>query len=336
MHLLLLIACARTSMPEGVPFGEWVLSAEDVRGELEIHEKGCEIGLWSSRWRVGENGPVACAVEMLDPSVWIHFPLEMGAGQGQGVIEMQNDMVRLPLGVRKGEWEIQLDRKSGSLPIDTRAQWVSKAAKGLVLEQAAWRSGVFRLMDADRLVGSLDLSAEPKVDLYDSFWTTGEAVGALLYEEGPDLVLEFPVMPSLGGEGGVLRVNRPTRQVVVPLATQPIEGERRLRIEAGEVSASERERAVEKASLSARQRELDVVLPLVRELYKGVVEKGCELEEPMRQKTELLLAGYSISTENRSEGCRLDLEPSPPQHGRRAAIRVLQDGEPEWVFRADP
>ncbi|MEE2750037.1 MAG: hypothetical protein VX519_01295, partial [Myxococcota bacterium] len=333
MHLLLLVACARNPMPEGVLLGEWVLSAEGVRGELQIQASGCELGLWSPAWRVGRDGPVGCAVEMLEGTTWIHFPLEMGAGQGQGVIELEQDVARLPLGVRPGEWDVRLDRKAGTLPADTREQWISKSEEGLALEQAAWSSGLFRLMDAGQLVGSVELSGEPKVDLYDRFWTTGEPVGALLLEQGPDLVLEFPVMPSLRGEGGVLRVNRPTRQVVVPLATSPIDGERRLKIEPGTVSESEREAVMKEASSLAQKRELDVMLPLVRDLYAGVLEQDCRLEESLKQKTDLLLAGYTISTENGSQGCRLDVEPTPPQHGRRAAIRVLRGGELEWVFR---
>jgi len=323
-------------MPEGVPIGEWVLSTESIRGELALREAGCEMGLWSSAWRVGAAGRVGCAVEKLEQTVWIHFPLEMGAGAGQGVLEWGGDGVRFPLGAREGEWELQLERKVGSLSAEERTEWIERAAKGLSAEQAAWQAGVFRLLEGERLVGSLDFSAEPKVDLYDAFWTTDGSVEAVVAEEGPDLLLEFPVMPSLAGEGGVLRVNRPTRQVVVPLSATPIDGERRLRIEPGQVGVAERSSVVAAASLLARQREIDVVQPLVRELYEGIVEQGCTLKESMKEKTDLLLAGYTISTDKTSEGCRLDLEPNPPQHGRSAAFRVLPDTEPEWIFRLEP
>ena len=63
---------------------------------------------------------------------------------------------------------------------------------------------------------------------FDPFWLSDGLVSAERFDEGPDIVLLFPVEPSFEGENGLLRLNTILHEVVVPTSDVPSDLDRRL------------------------------------------------------------------------------------------------------------
>jgi hypothetical protein len=271
-----------------------------------------------------------------DPGgVWVHLPLEMGAGAGMAVMQLSKDGARLPLGERAGEWEVLLEKRAGRLTEAQRTQAIALSEAGLAREAAAWEDGHFRLEEAGHLVGQLQFAAEPTplIEVFDAFWATPGLVAAEVQVAGPDLLLEFDVSPSFQGEGGVLRVNRPVREARVPLAEEAHPGDRLLSLVPGGVTEEERKVALAGAQEAAAKRELQVTLPLASQLLEAANAQACEWDASLREQVGLLLVGYAVRLVPAPGACGLTLEPSPVQHGRRVAATLKSGAPPQWVFR---
>ena len=101
MLLLLLWSCHTTS--EGTD-EHWILRGSEVLGEVALGED-CRVALWGEGWSSPGADLVNCAREEGEEGwSWLHFPMVMGAGEGQGVLGVSADRQRaqLPLGVREG------------------------------------------------------------------------------------------------------------------------------------------------------------------------------------------------------------------------------------------
>ncbi len=305
-------------------------------GELTVEDGGCRLGLWGPTFRAGVGESVPCGLEEDPGGVWVHFPLEMGAGAGLAVMQLSEEGARLPLGEREGEWEFLLNKRPGRLTEKQRILAMARSAAGLEREAAAWEGGTFRLEEAGHLVGQLQLAAEPMplIEVFDAFWATKGLVVAEVRDEGPDLLLEFDVSPSFQGEGGVLRVNRPVREARIPLAEEVHPADRVLSLVPGGVTDEERRVALAGGLEAAGKKELEVMLPLATQLLEAASSMGCKWDAPLRQQVDLLLVGYAVRLVPAEGACGLTLEPSPVQHGRRLAATLNSGAPPRWVLRA--
>ncbi len=335
--ILLLLACAGVPDPPlPLPPGAWTLEGEGVVGELTVEDGACRVGLWGPTFRAGAGESVPCGLEDDPGGVWVHLPLEMGAGIGMAVMQVSEDGARLPLGERAGEWEVLLKMRVGPLSGAQRTEAIARSAAGLAREASAWEDGRFRLEEGGQLVGHLQFAAEPVplVEVFDAFWATLGLVAADVQDAGPDLLLEFDVSPSFQGEGGVLRVNRPVREARVPLAEEAHPADRLLSLVPGGVTDEERQVALAGAQEAAGKRELEVMLPLASQLLEAASAQACEWDAPLRQQVDLLLVGYAVRLVVPTTGaCGLTLEPSPVQHGRRLAATLKSGVPPRWVLR---
>lgn len=334
--LVAALACGG-SPPSALPSGTWTLSAEGVLGMLDTTD-GCRVGIWGPTWSTPGAAPVPCAVEQDDDGTWVRLPFETGSSEGEAALAVRLETLQavLPLGLRDGEHQQELALLPGPPTEAARQAAAATAATSLATWRDAWKVGAFRVESAGQLVGEVAFRAgeTARVGFYDTGWMTAGVVDALPLDEGPDLVLVFDAEPSLDGQPSVLRVNRPTNAAVVPLGLVPSPVEKRYTLVPGGVTPIERSEAQALAVMAASQRELDVGLRLATALAEAASARffvspgdSCPSLVSLGDDWPALLVGYDVSITRDGDGCGVQLEPAPVQHGRRLAARVSARGE---------
>lgn len=320
------------------------------RSASGCNEGGIWLGLWGPGWKTPESGGGGSPVELaagLGPMVpaeaveeqpglfWLDFPLSTGVGEAAAVMRLEGRQAVLPLGARAGEFEVVLALDEGVPDPAVLAEARDRSETSLEAAQRAWRAGAFLLTDVSgehgpRVVGEVRLrgALPPWVAVYDETWLTPMPVIADRFDDGGDLVLDFPVEPSLGGEHARIRINVALGEVVLPTDRVPQPEDRRLRLDPGEVDESERDRRIHDAE--ARADDLEAV---------WIAEKGVSLARAARSPDgscrapgqvdpgwPLLLAGYDVSVVAEDGACVVEVEPTVPQHLRRWRGRIGPEG----------
>jgi hypothetical protein len=324
MGAALLAGCAAEPLPLD---GAWTLSGDGVTGLLRVDAGGgcsegrAEIGLWGPGF--GTPGVVgASLVEESPGEVWAWFPLRTGVGEGEAALRIEGTVGRLPLGARPAEHDVHLRLEQGVPAPPEVERLASESRARLDAAERAWQAGRFQLLDGEALVGEVQLrgpDAAPLVAVYDETWLSAGLVEADRADEGADLLLAFPVEPSLGGEKALVRINVPTGAVVVPTGEVPDALDRRLRLAPGEVDAATRAGRIEAARAAARETEHAQLLRLLPQLARSArgPDGTCRAPADVDPAWPLLLAGYDARVVPRGDGCLVEVEASPAQHGRR-------------------
>lgn len=329
---LLVCACEREA---GVRLNSAGLSGDGVQGVLLAGSRGCgegglQVGLWGPRW--GTAGLVPARAVEEDGAIWVYFPLGTGLGEGEAAMRVSRGDATLLLGARPGEHEVHL--QVGALPDDAPLdRAAAEGAARLAEEQLLWEQGSFLLRDGEQTVGDLQLLGDRAlVAVYDAFWATPVPVRTVVRSEGPEIVLEFPVEPSLQGELGQLRLNVPTRSAVVPAEREPTELDRVLELVPGEQSSEAREALLEEATRLADQIESEQSGALARKLAAELrtPEGRCEGIEAVDSEWKLLLRGYQIDVvpDPQRGSCDVELSPTIFQHGRHLRGRFAPEAAP--------
>jgi hypothetical protein len=281
---------------------------------------GCKVALFGEGWDTG-SGTLRACTDAGDG--WLELPFRSGAGDGAVMAQFDGESLTLELGARDGEFGVVL--ATGDEEVDLAAAFeVSDAA--LAADREGWEAGMFRIQVGDLLVGELELESDREVflTLYDPSWMTDGRAQARVYEDGPELVLNFQVMPALNEGTGLIRVNRPLKLLVVPVAASPDPDDRLLGLVPGTVTEDERNAAIAWALEEGGLREQTILVPLLQGLAAE-----CELTE----EWELLLEGYDVTVGTDDEGCLVEVDPTVVQHGRRMSARVRVDGPEETLLR---
>jgi hypothetical protein len=240
----------------------------------------------------------------------------------------------MPLGAREGEFELRFEMTPGALLEPERAGFADQAELSLLASEDAWAAGRFRLQSRERLVGEIHFQGDklPVLALYDPSWMTSGLVPASeVMLDGPDWVLRVPIMPSLDGELGMLRINRVLSRMVVPFGPEPTPVDRVLALVPGSVTQQERDAAVQAAWTEGGRREQELVPALLAQAY---AEKPCPL--PLAEDSAALLQGYSLTASPLTQGCEILVEPTQVQHGRRLSARVGPEGVRALILREVP
>lgn len=240
----------------------------------------------------------------------------------------------MPLGAREGEFELRLAMQPGALTDAERQGYAQRSETELLAWEDAWAAGRFRLQSDETLVGEIHFQGDllPVLALYDPSWMTSGLIPASeVMLDGPDWVLRLPIMPSLDGELGLLRINRVLAQMVVPFGPEPTAVDRVLALVPGPVSQEERDAAVQAAWVEGGRREKELVPALLAQAYS---EKACPL--PLPQESAALLEGYSLTASPLPKGCEILVEPTQVQHGRRLSARVGPQGVSAMILRELP
>ncbi len=323
--------------PGGGPAaGEYRLQGEGALGTLRIPTGGCGGGepiieLFAPGLRT--EGPVGARLETEAEGVhWLRFPARSALGPSLVSLRWQGREGRLPLGAREGEHELRLAVEPGALEPELLEEARQEAEQRLQAQAEAWSRGAFLLLDDEkRLVGELLLQPDqpPRVAVYDTFWWTEGAVLADRVDEGPDILLAFPVEPSVRGEEGLLRLNVPFSDAIVPADRLPTPMDRRLRLRPGLPEASAREQARQEALARSLAEEEQAMLSLGKRLASWAQDEGggCRGEVLSDPSVADLLVGYQVAVEaDPRDGCRVHFQPAPVQHRRRLERRVGRGG----------
>ena len=330
--LPLLWACASERVG---PTVDWGLRGDGAVGVLRAAGGGCDdagptIALYGPTWSTG--GAVGAEIVEEEPGVlWVWFPIRTGLGEGEAALRVQGDEARLPLGARRGEFDVVLRREDAIPDVDALEVAREAAEAALAQEEAAWTAGTFLLMDGERVVGDVALGGEdgPVVAVYDAQWLTPEPVVARISSDGADLLLAFAAEPTLRGEDSLLRINAPLRRAVVPADSAPTEVDRALRLAPGTVSAEEREGLIAGARAAGLALEAEATASLARQaaIASRAPDGTCRPLEALDPAWTMLFEGYRVVIASDSAGrCAVELEPRMPQHGRSWRGRVTAAG----------
>lgn len=313
--LLAWLACTCASPTQvGLPRGSWALTGSGGSGWLEVGPEGCRAALFGESWDTG--GLTGCT-DLGDG--WLSLQLRSGAGEGEVTGLFDGERLLIELGPREGEFGVSLAATPGVIDEVALAEALAVSEALIAADREAWEEGWFRIQVGDLLVGELEMASDRELwlTLYDPSWMTQGAVRARVYEEGAELVLLFPVMPSLQGDEGVIRLNRPLKLMVVPVAAKPDPDDRVLGLVPGRVGDEEREARRAWALEEGGRKETETLLPLLQALAES-----CE----MSPEWELVLTGYRTDLTQDEEGCLVRADPEPVQHGRRLSAEVRASG----------
>lgn len=297
---------------------------------------GPTVRAWGPAW--GTDGAAPAEVEADGAGgAWLWFPMRTGLGEGQAALHLLGEVAMLPLGARPGEHELRLKRAPWPTDADTAALDDALRPR-LEAEAEAWAVGRFTLQDQGAVVGEIRIEGErAEVSVFDRTWLTPEPAPASLFADGPDLVLSFPVEPSFQGDGGVLRVNVPTREVVVPADAAPTELDRRLAVAPGGLSAEARAAAVAEAIARADADELEATGRLAQRLATEArsADGDCRGPDQLDPSWSLLLPGYDVRVVATGDTCEVRITPLIAQQGRRLKARFGPEGR-RLTEGADP
>lgn len=327
------LSCAQ---PEPSLTGTWRIEGPEVTGQVQGRRGlGCArapvtVELYGPALSTGGAVPAQVSVEE-QGLAWLYFPLQTALGEAEAAMRLQGAQAMLPLGARAGELELRLAATPGAADPQVLEAAAARSASSLEQARRDWQGGAFRLVQEDgRLVGEVQLRPDqaPVVAVYDRIWWTDGPVWADRGEEGPDILLAFPVQPALQGEEGLLRLNVPTSTAIVPADAVPTELDRRLALVAGVVTAQEREEAMHAARVEADQAEREAMIELARLLAVRArdADGACRPWQQVEPGLAELLVGYTVRVEEDAGRCVVDIEPELSQHRRRLRARIGPEG----------
>ena len=315
---MLLLSCSTPPFPKG----EWKLEGISLEGTGYVESDGyhAHIELYTDRFRT--QGRVNVELESKDDILWLYFPLETGKGDGQAALRLQGGEAMLPLGSRRGEFEVFFSvKKSNGKEENPLQVWEERSFLSVGKEKEYWREGLFLFRKEDKIFG---MWSGGNVLLFDEHWLTPEPTRVTTRMQGADIVLTFPIEPSFHGEEAMLRINVPLRQVSVPIAEIADPMDRQFFLEPGTLSTELQEHNI--AQSVARSDELEEAF--VVEQVRNIFSSGT-CDELVQQDLNMLplWKGYRLEWALLpDQKCSLHIEPTPPQH-RRRLVREFVKGD---------
>ena len=307
-------ACNISDLPQGY----WYLRGvhTDDHGAISIQGEQAYVDLYGSRWTTG--GSVLAEVEPSKEWLWLYFPLETGQGQGTAALRFQGGEAMLPLGSRRGEFEVYFSATDSDSVDFSQSQDKSKIT--VQEEKEYWKKGEFLISDEDSVVGTLE---NDQLMLFDEHWMTPIPVVPQRKIQGADLVLTFPVEPSFHGENAQVRINLPLRKISVPISNRVDPMDRQLHLLPGKLTSSARKEMIDLAKEKANVREEEFVLDQVRNIFS---KRSC-VELAKSNLGELpIWKGYRLEWSLLgNNGCSLEVEGAPEQHRRRLHRTFTKD-----------
>ena len=307
-------ACRSSDLPQGY----WSLKGIDVdsAGSISIDGNQAFVELYGDRWTT--HKPVLAEVEKNEEMLWLYFSLETGQGEGTAAIRFQGEEVMLPLGARRGEFEVFFSATQSN-EVDT-SEWKKKSAISVQKENEYWKQGEFLISTGHDIVGVL---TKNYIMVFDEHWYTPVPVVPQRKIKGADWILSFPIEPSFHGELAQIRINLPLRDISVPISRQVDTLDRHLSLVPGSLAIEAREKRISSAKEKANRREEQFVLDQVRNIFSS----GTCLELAKSNFGELpIWKGYRLEWHLlANKECALEVEGAPLQHRRHLHRTFTKD-----------
>ena len=328
LPILFLSACRGYSLP----LGTWRINGDNEIGFIRHSMSGwnhkIELAIFSEH--ASTNGIVEAHLDSQDGIHWFRFPIETGFGTGKASLRLQGKEAYLPMGARVNEFGLRMRAEKDGVVSEeelnqAHAAWMSRQAA----DQEAWMQGSFVLYSDTTPVGMVQLIPEEpaEVQVFDSFWLSEGRVQAERLDEGPDILLLFPVEPSLDGEDGLLRMNTILQEVVVPMADVPSDLDRRLWIKPGTIDEAELNRHIEVAIKEADRLERELVIRDGIQLARWAERtEGCASFDNWVMNSSYDWMGYHVSIDLENDECVVSVKSDPEQHRRRFSGKITKNG----------
>ena len=313
------LACSPSIL--GIEF-PLTLQGDGVRARV-TSERGCQgsavrVGLWGPGFGT-EGDVIASVAEDEAGALWLNFTVQTGLGEAVAAMRVEGNLATVPLGQRPGEFELNLFQTE--LGEADFVQAAKQNAEQLAQEVEYWKTGRFLLVSDDGVAGEIRFRGDkgPIVSVHDAWWLTPSPVEASTQSSAAEILVGFEAEPSLQGEDALIRINVPSRTVVVPLGPVPLAEERKFRLEPGELSDADRRNAVQKSIMESELLERNFIEELAPRLSAAATtEEGACLQLPqLAEEWSMMLQGYDVELSPSPKGCSVGIESSRTQHGRR-------------------
>jgi len=316
--------------------GDFVLEGPGITGlVLADGSAGCtsdsvRVGLWGPSFAT--SGTVPALVVPPEPdagpeeAMWLDFPLQTPLGEAWARLRVAQPLSTLPLGVRDGEHFVLLDTAPGTLSVGTVETARARSEEGVAAASASWTAGRFLLQEPTAsgsvaTVGEVHFQGDgpAHIAVFDDSWLTEGMVVARPRPDGPELVVDFPVEPSLQGEEARVRFNPLLSRAVVPLDAVPSSADRILDLVPGSLGDDRRGELIAAAREAADTAEHAWLHETLAPLLRGVepTARGCGTVSDLSPASPLLFRGYVIELVEEEGVCVAQVEPEIVQHRRR-------------------
>ena len=328
LPLSFLFACNGTDLP----LDTWRIVGENELGVIRHSRSGwrqnIEIALFTTH--ASTSGLVQASLDEDMGTAWLRFPIETAFGEGEASIRLQGKEAYLPLGARMNEFGIRMQALQGADVSDdeivqAQAVWRSRQAE----DHHAWMQGSFVLYSDVTPVGTVQFipDSPAEISVFDSFWLSEGVVQAERLDEGGDILLLFPVEPSLEGEDALLRINTILLEAVVPTADVPSDLDRRLQLKPGVMDQNRRDELMDNAITEANRLEKEVLRRDGVQLAQWAVRTaGCASFDDWVMNSGYDWLGYRVKIEAVDDECVVLVESDPEQHRRRFSGKITRNG----------
>jgi len=331
LFLIIITGCSVQSPIEGL---YELRNDKNTTGYLSGNRKGIEV--YINHPHLSTDGWKKADIELEDEGgFWAFFDIETAMDTAHAALRVQGKEARLPLGARRGEFDLIFTIEPSSQEKDIIHKIVKEEDQirksNLDQQKKFWSLQQHVIIERnpaadgdiseEKIVGYIDWNME-QIDVFDSNWYTSTPQNFAQEVEGGDLLLIFDVEPSFQGEKGLIRCNVITRELTIPSSSIPSSVDRRLYIQAPPLDL-DLQKYKKNAEKEAATLEFQWISDQAKTLYNSL-ESTC-----VSWKNQSILdswLGYRFETQKIDSGCQIEVIPDPPQHRRQFEGFIYPDG----------
>ena len=285
-----------------------------------VYGTSSDVYIYISHPNIATNGWQQTEIEIeSEGGFWAFFDIETAMDTAQAALRIQGSEARLPLGARRGEFDLVFEMKPStkqkqdidiSIEKNTlqRQQHIENQRQFWSLQKHVL---VEQIQNTPQIVGIIDWEQE-QIDVFDATWYTSSPQNFEKELEGGDILLRFDVEPSFQGEQALIRCNIIKREVTIPSSIIPSVLDRRLYLMEPTIDL-DLQLYKKEAQMKAKEAE-----------YLWITENAHMLQQSLQNdcmswKDQSILdswLGYRFETKKTTEGCHIEIIPDPPQHQR--------------------
>jgi hypothetical protein len=340
--LSILLCCSVQNPIDG--YFELKENSQKTVGYLSGNSRGIDV--YINHPNLSTNGWERAEIELeKEGGFWAFFDIETAMDTAHAAMRVQGKEARLPLGARRGEFDLIFEIESTSVDI--------KKIEELIVNETPTRKGNLKMQkdfwalrhhiivekkqvnpnssiptSEEKIVGYINWDTE-QIEVFDASWYTPDPQNFTREVEGGDILLSFDIEPSFQGEQGLIRCNIVTREITIPSSSIPSSLDRRLYIKEAPLDLDldldlDLQKHKKDAQKQADKTELKWIEKQAPLLIQSL-ENTCTSWKNQNILDSWL--GYRFETKKQPLGCQIQIIPDPPQHRRRFHGVVYHTGE---------